>query len=82
MFNRANNYFIVTTNNLKALEAVSECIYSGLKERYLIQIEQFPNNLTIYHIYIPIREDQDKKVKKKIMDYLELKHTKLLEEEP
>lgn len=78
MFSRINDFFVVTVDNVKALEAVSEWIYSSLTNRYFIQIEQF-SNMTAYHICIQMRADMDKKVKQKIVKYLELKNAKLLE---
>lgn len=78
MFSRINDFFVVTVDNVKALEAVSEWIYSSLTNRYFIQIEQF-SNMTAYHICIQMRADMDEKVKQKIVKYLELKNAKLLE---
>ena len=78
MFSRINDFFIVTVDNVKALEAVSEWIYSSLTNRYFIQIEQF-SNMTVYHICIQMKVDSDEKVKQKIVKHLELKNAKLLE---
>lgn len=78
MFGRINDFFVVTVDNVKALEAVSEWIYSSLANRYFIQIEQF-SNMTVYHICIQMRADGDEKVKHKIVKYIELKNAKLLE---
>lgn len=78
MFSRINDFFVVTVDNVKALEAVSEWIYSSLTNRYFIQIEQF-SNMTAYRIYIQMRADMDEKVKQKIVKYLKLKNAKLLE---
>lgn len=78
MFSRTNNLFVVTVDNLKALEAVSEWIYLSLTNRYFIQIEQF-SNMTVYHIYIQMRADMDEKVKQKIVKHMELVNAKLLE---
>ena len=79
MYGRIDKHFVITTNNLKALEAVSEWIYQKLKTTYLIQIEMFPN-MTVYRIAIPIREDWDNKVKQDVENYLECRHLKLMEE--
>lgn len=77
MFDRVNDLFVVTVNNLGALEGVSEWIYNVWKGTYFIQIETFPN-MTIYHICIPMDKGWDKKVIKKIEKYIKLTNRELL----
>lgn len=79
MFSRIDNYFVITANNLMALEAVTEWIYRMLKTTYFIQIELFPN-MTLYRICVPMRSDWDKKVTKRIKDDLTLRHIELMKE--
>lgn len=79
MYERIDKHFVITTNNVRALEAVSEWIYQKLKTTYLIQIEMFPN-MTVYRIAIPMRKDWDNKVKQDVENYLEYRHLKLMEE--
>ena len=79
MFSRVDNFLVITTNNLMALEATTEWVYGILKTTYFIQIELFPN-LTLYRIYIPIGQDWDNKIKKKLTEYLTVRHLKLLKE--
>lgn len=78
MINRIDKHLVITTNNLKALEAVSEWIYAMLKTTYCINIELF-QNMTLYHIYVPINSSFDKKCTRMLNDYLESKNTKLME---
>lgn len=79
MFNRVDNLFVVTTNNLRALEAITEWIYNMLKISYFIQIELF-SNMTIYRIYIPMRTDWDEKVTRDMKNDLRAKHINIMEE--
>lgn len=79
MFSRVDNLLVITTNNLMALEATTEWVYEILKTTYFIQIELFPN-LTLYHICIPIGQDWDNKIKKKLTEDLTARHLELLKE--
>ena len=79
MFNRFENYFIITTNNLSALEAITVWIYQRLQIRYFIQIEVFPN-LTVYRVYISIEEDWDDKIINELGESLALQNIKIMEE--
>lgn len=76
MFKRNNDFFVVVTNNLEALEGVSEYIFLTLKMLYCIQIEVF-SNMTLYQIIILMPEHLDCEVEQQINEYLELKHVKL-----
>lgn len=78
MLERVNEGLLVTVNNLKALEAVSEWIYCKLKATYLIQIEVFPN-LIIYHICISLDKRYDEDIKKDLSKFLELKRVQFME---
>ena len=77
MFKRINDLFIVSTNNLRALEAISEFVYLRLHTTYLIQIELFRNE-TIYNIYIPITNYDERCLQKEIAHYLDMRHVKLM----
>lgn len=78
MFNRTDKMFVVTTNNLRALEAITEWIYRMLQTSYFIQIEMFPN-MTLYRICIPMRKDWDEKVTRGITKDLTARHIEIME---
>lgn len=79
MFSRVNEFFVITTDNLGAMEATTEWIYQMLKITYFIQIELFPN-MTLYRICVPICSDWDGKTKKKLTKYLTARNLKLMKE--
>lgn len=79
MFNRSGNFLVITTNNLRAMEATTEWIYEMLKATYFIQIELFPS-MTLYRICVSIRSDWDKKTKKKLTKYLAGRNLELMKE--
>lgn len=79
MFNRLDKYFIVTTNNPMALEAISQWIYRSLQTTYFIQIESF-SNMTLYQIVISMRADWDKKVTRQIKEDLIARHIEIMKE--
>lgn len=79
MFNRSGKFLVITTNNLRAMEATTEWIYEMLKVTYFIQIELFPN-MTLYRICVSMRSDWDKKTKKKLTKYLAGRNLELMKE--
>lgn len=79
MFNRLDKYFVITTNNPMALEAITEWIYRRLQVTYFIQIELFPN-MILYRIVIQMRSDLDKKVTRQIKEDLTARHIEIMKE--
>lgn len=77
MFNRTDKFFVITTDNLRALEAITEWIYRMLQISYFIQIELF-ENMALYRIYIRIRKDWDEKITKDITEDLAARHIEIM----
>lgn len=82
MFNRVNEYFIITTINLRALEEITVWIYQKLRMSYFLQIETFPN-LTVYRICIRItrKPDFDKILEQQIREHLLSMHIDIFKKE-
>lgn len=79
--NRYDEHLVITTNNIMAMEAVTQFIYRLFPGvAYFIEIETFPN-LTLYRIYIKSVAIYDKKLTKLIREDLEARHIALIEEE-
>lgn len=80
MFKRVDKFLVITTNNLRALEAISYWIYRMIGGvSYFIEVEVFPN-MTLYRICIACHTDMDKKTKRMITKDLEARHITLMEE--
>lgn len=77
MFNRIDEIFVITTDNLAALEAITEWIYRKLQITYFIQVELFPN-MTIYRICMKVRSDWDNKISKNILEDLKLRNIEIM----
>lgn len=75
-FIRGNEYFVVTVNNLKALEAVSQYVHNTLKTTYFIEIEN-SYIYTIYYICIPVRQDSEEKIEKALEKWISKRNIKL-----
>jgi hypothetical protein len=80
MFSRIDKIFVITTSNLLVLEAVSEWIYKMLKVSYFLQIETY-QQLTIYRLCVPLRNDWDEKVKRQIIEDLKIRNLYIVETE-
>lgn len=77
MFNRIDKMFVISTDNLAALEAITEWIYRKLQITYFIQVELFPN-MTIYRICMKVRSDWDNKISKNILEDLKLRNIEIM----
>ena len=82
MFNRTGGFFVITTNNARALEAITIWIYHQehvSKLRYFIQTETFPG-LILYRVCIRLKDEtMDKVFTKELTEELTAKHTELWE---
>lgn len=78
VFNRVDEHFIVTVNNLRALEAVSQYVYNMLETTYFIEIEVFDTH-TLYNICILVRQDFDEKIKKTLERWMSRNNINLLD---
>lgn len=79
MFDRVDGYFVITTNNLRALEAISETIFVRLRRSYCIQIETF-SSMTLYRFYMYLPNAMDERVRQMVEEDLKARHIKLMEE--
>ena len=79
--NRYNKHLVIATNNIMAMEAVTQFIYRVFPGvAYFIEIETFPN-MTLYRIYIKSDAKYDRKLANLIREDLEARHITLIEEE-
>ena len=76
MFKRFGDYFVIITDNLMALDAISMYLFM-LRKHYCIEPEVFPN-VTLYRFNVLMPECMDDEVKRYILDDLEARHTKIL----
>lgn len=80
MFNRIDKHLVITTNNLMAMEAITQWIYRIIPgTQYCIEVELFPHT-RLYHIYIVAHADRDNKIIKLITEELEARHISLMKE--
>ena len=58
MIEKINGYFVITTNNPKALELTSRWMYYTIRREFLIEIEEFSDTM-LYRILIPANSGFD-----------------------
>ena len=69
MFKRySEDLFVISIDNLRALEAASMCLYKVLHLPYYINIEVFGKfgEITIYYVFVKCSEDLDAKIQEEI----------------
>ena len=80
MFKRIDKFLVIVTNNIMAMEVITQWIYrmiGGIP--YFVEIEVFPN-MTLYRICIDIDARRDKKLEKSIIEELQSRHIELMKE--
>ena len=80
MFKRVDKFLVIVTNNIMAMEVISQWIYRMMcGSPYFIEIEVFPK-MTLYRIYIDIDSRLDKKLEKSMTEELQARHIELMKE--
>lgn len=80
MFTRVKTHLVITTNNLMAMEAITQWIYAVLYGTpYFIEIEKFPD-MILCKIYISCSEEWDEKLKSMITEDMDARRITIWEE--
>lgn len=72
-FERSNDFLIIVTDELLALEAISEILYEEFKITYLIQVDTFPSK-TLFYIFFKASDEDVIKIGELILKDLKARH--------